>query len=232
MASHIPILNVPGCSLVQADTIQSLVSIAENSTINWQNAYTYIENINDGRGYTCGLVGFTTGTHDLLMVVQELQKRAPDHDLVRYIPALKRVDGTDSTAGLDDFFKAVKTLKSDEHWKMAQWAILMKLYWIPAWDVCKKYRLKTPLALYIIYDTLLNFGEVERTVIAKMKNVRDTELNWLTNFLACKREYMQRKGNLGSVDRVDMQLKLVEQKNENLNRPIHAKCYGDSFVIA
>lgn len=238
-----PVINIPGCSLIQANTIQSLVSIPENSTTDWQSAYTYIENIGDGRGYTCGLVGFTSGTHDLLQVVEELGKLVSTHPLVAFLPVLKRVVNTDSTKGLEGFAKIVKTLKTDENWKKAQWTVLLKLYWNPAWSICKQYRLTSALALYIIYDTYLNFGDVncvirKMTTLDKAKrllpgtyNGKDYDLAWLTEFLKYKLEYMLRKKDVGPTDRVDMQQKLVDDANVDLIRPICAECYKDKFII-
>lgn len=47
----------------------SFVSSAENSTLDYKEQYSYIEDIGDGRGYTAGIIGFTSGTGDLLLVV-------------------------------------------------------------------------------------------------------------------------------------------------------------------
>lgn len=52
------------------DTAFSLVSSAENSTLDYRSTYSYIEDIGDGRGYTCGIIGFTSATGDLLSVVK------------------------------------------------------------------------------------------------------------------------------------------------------------------
>jgi chitosanase len=51
-------------------TALQITSTAENSTKDWTAAYAYIEDIHDGRGYTGGLVGFTTATSN--------HRRAPD----------------------------------------------------------------------------------------------------------------------------------------------------------
>src|SRR5439155_21505160 len=52
------------------DIAMQLVSSAENSSLNWRAQFKYIEDIHDGRGYTAGIIGFCTGTHDLLELVQ------------------------------------------------------------------------------------------------------------------------------------------------------------------
>lgn len=48
----------------------ALVSSAENSDTDYSLQYEYIEDIGDGRGYTAGIIGFTTGIGDLQDVVK------------------------------------------------------------------------------------------------------------------------------------------------------------------
>ena len=76
-----------------------LVSSAENSSLDWRAQYRYIEDIHDGRGYTAGIIGFCSGTGDMLEVVRAYaQKR---RTAARgFLPALRRVNGTDSHKGL------------------------------------------------------------------------------------------------------------------------------------
>lgn len=81
-----------------------LVSSAENSSLDWKAQYQYIEDIGDGRGYTAGIIGFCSGTGDMLDLVELYADRRPGNVLAPYLPALRRVDGTDSHAGLDPNF--------------------------------------------------------------------------------------------------------------------------------
>lgn len=55
-----------------------LVSSAENSSLDWKAQYTYIEDIGDGRGYTGGIIGFCSGTGDMLGVVEDYAGRRPN----------------------------------------------------------------------------------------------------------------------------------------------------------
>lgn len=66
-----------------------IVSSAENSTLNWKGQYSYIEDIKDGRGYTAGIIGFCSGTGDMLRVVRDYTARKPDNVLARYLPSLE-----------------------------------------------------------------------------------------------------------------------------------------------
>ena len=58
-----------------------LVSSAENSSLDWRAQYSYIEDIGDGRGYTAGIIGFCSGTGDMLEVVQAYTAAKPDNVL-------------------------------------------------------------------------------------------------------------------------------------------------------
>ena len=54
-----------------------LVSSAENSSLNWRAQYRYIQDIHDGRGYTAGIIGFCSGTGDMLEVVRAFTRAKP-----------------------------------------------------------------------------------------------------------------------------------------------------------
>ena len=58
-----------------------LVSSAENSSLNWRAQYRYIEDIHDGRGYTAGIIGFCSGTGDMLEVVRAFTRAKPHNGL-------------------------------------------------------------------------------------------------------------------------------------------------------
>src|SRR5262249_20678143 len=67
-----------------------LVSTAENSSLDWKAQYGYIEynvehNDKENRGYTAGIIGFTSRTHDMLELVGYYQKIAPDNPLTTYL---------------------------------------------------------------------------------------------------------------------------------------------------
>src|SRR3954470_14576208 len=77
-----------------------LVSSAENSSLDWRAQYRYIEDIHDGRGYTGGIIGFCSGTGDMLEVVRAYARKRPHSRLAQFRRALRRVNGTASHAGL------------------------------------------------------------------------------------------------------------------------------------
>ena len=83
--------------------IAEMVSVFENGTPEIQ--YAYVENLDDGRGYTAGRAGFCTACGDLLTVVKSYTAQVPDNPLARYLPTLTRLAAAsdDSTNGLDGF---------------------------------------------------------------------------------------------------------------------------------
>ena len=78
-----------------------IVCSAESSSLDWKAQYKYIEDIDDGRGYTAGIIGFCSGTGDMLELVQLYADRKSGNVLQKYLPALRRVNGSDSHSGLD-----------------------------------------------------------------------------------------------------------------------------------
>src|SRR5690348_7004055 len=80
----------------EKDIAMQVVSSAENSSLDWRAQYKYIEDIGDGRGYTAGIIGFCSGTGDMLEVVQAYADAKPGNILAKYLPALRNVNGSDS----------------------------------------------------------------------------------------------------------------------------------------
>src|SRR5690349_2698735 len=81
-----------------------IVATAENSSLDWRAQFGYIEDIGDGRGYTAGIIGFCSGTGDMLELVEAYTAAAPANGLARFLPALRSVNGTASHAGLGSAF--------------------------------------------------------------------------------------------------------------------------------
>ena len=90
-----------------------LVSSAENSSLDWKAQYKYIEDIGDGRGYTAGIIGFCSGTGDMLELVELLHRpqagQRPGRSTCR---PCARSNGSDSHAG-------PRTRTSPGDWKTA-----------------------------------------------------------------------------------------------------------------
>lgn len=219
----------------QLDTIMSLVSIAENGNIFWWTHYDYCENIHDKRGLTCMFFGACSGTGDLLMVFQELKKINPNHGLVKYIPVLIKVNGTDSEQGLQGLATDIKKY-CDTDYQLAQWNICYKLYWKPVIDFSNKNKITNAITIGELYDTCINFGNIS-TITSRVKSPLPinggNESKWLAEFLDVKQYWItvvDKSLNSGQPDRCILWRNIID--NVNLTRPINnLVCYGGKFSL-
>jgi chitosanase len=214
----------------------ALVSIAENSDTNWRKQLNYIEDIQDGRGFTISIVGFCTGTGDFLQVVQRIAQLNSNHPLVKFLPALVAVNATSCHSGLDLLPQEIKRLGTQEStFNQAVFDLVKLLYWGPSQQYCNENNLSSELSRYIIYDTLLNFGTLDY-----FKDIpASKESEYLERFLDVKECVIEQCGNLGDSgkevngvsNRVDMQRAILKQGNFDLTSPLKVDCYGSQFVV-
>lgn len=224
------------------DTTFSLVSSAENSTTDYHKQYRYIEDIGDGRGYTAGIIGFTTGTGDLRQVVLEYQKLRPNNRLVKYLPALKKVQGTASHAGLGKMFvQDWQAAAKDKKFVKAQNIILDRQYMEPALKAAKVDNLG-PLGQYIYYDALVvhgpgndasSFGGIRKQArkLARSPIEGINQAAYLRTFLKVRSQVMRQEKAHSDLSRLDVQMKLIKEQNYVLKRPITWKMYGDKYRL-
>jgi len=145
-------------SPAEKEIAMEIVSSAENSSLDWRAQYRYIEDIHDGRGYTGGIIGFCSGTGDMLEVVQAYAKAKPGDGLARFLPALKRVDGTASHRGLGPpFVRAWRAAAQDPAFQAAQNAERDRVYFDPAVGLAKSDRLGA-LGQFAYYDAAVVHG--------------------------------------------------------------------------
>ena len=145
----------------------ALVSSAENSSTDYAEQYAYIEDIGDGRGYTAGIIGFTTGTGDLLEVVERYTELESENELKKYIPALELVNGTDSHDGLGDSFeKAWIDAAQSKEMIQAQNDILDEQYMNIALQYAREDGLR-PLGQYITMRWWYMEAVTARTVLKR-----------------------------------------------------------------
>src|SRR6478735_10517913 len=155
-----------------------IVCSAENSSLDWKAQYKYIEDIDDGRGYTAGIIGFCSGTHDMLELVELYADRKPNNILQKYLPALRRVDGSDSHAGLDpNYTRDWKTAAKDSVFQQCQNDERDRVYFNPAVSRGKSDGLRT-LGQFCYYDAIVmhgpgsdptSFGGIRKRALAKAK---------------------------------------------------------------
>ncbi|MFK8908099.1 chitosanase [Streptomyces sp. YS-3] len=220
-----------------------LVSSAENSSLNWKAQYKYIEDIDDGRGYTAGIIGFCSGTGDMLDLVELYSAREPGNVLQKYLPALRKVNGSDSHAGLDpNFTKDWKTAASETAFKNAQNDERDRVYFNPAVKQGKADGVGT-LGQFMYYDAIVmhgdggdptSFSSIRKKALAKAKppSQGGDETKYLNAFLDARVWAMKQEEAHSDTSRVDTEQRVFLKKgNLNLNTPLDWKVYGDPYHI-
>ena len=126
--------------------------------LDWKAQYSYIEDIDDGRGYTAGIIGFCSGTGDMLELVQAYTATEPGNPLATYLPALEAVNGTDSHEGLDPgFMDAWVAAAADPVFQAAQDIERDTVYFDPAVAQAKEDGLRA-LGQFAYYDAAVMHG--------------------------------------------------------------------------
>ncbi|MFF7359279.1 chitosanase [Streptomyces sp. NPDC008125] len=222
-----------------------LVSSAENSTLDWQDQYKYIEDIHDGRGYTGGIIGFCSGTGDMLDVVERYTGARPGNALARFVPALRAVDGTPSHAGLGaPFTEAWATSAKDSAFRAAQDEVLDEAYFDPAVDRAEKDGLSA-LGQFIYYDAYVMHGAGDTEGTVGFSSIRrqaraaaDTpaeggdEETYLNAFLDARVAAIAKEPSHTDTSRIETaQRRFVTEGKLQLETPLRWKVYGESFRI-
>ncbi|MGI3203866.1 chitosanase [Streptomyces sp. GLT-R25] len=218
---------------------QRIVSSAENSSLDWRAQYDYIEDIGDGRGYTAGIIGFTTGTHDLLTLVELYTESHPDNALEPYLPALRSVDGSDSHEGLDPgFTTAWKEEAQKDAFKRVQDSQRDRVYFDPAVRLAKSDGLGA-LGQFIYYDAMVMHGPgdpgfhgIRERAMAEADTPAEggDEQSYLDIFLDTRRETM--KSEKRDTTRVDTaQRRFLYDGNLGLRTPLEWKVYGVTYKV-
>ncbi|MFE4823137.1 chitosanase [Streptomyces sp. NPDC056704] len=220
-----------------------LVSSAENSSLDWKAQYKYIEDIGDGRGYTAGIIGFCSGTGDMLDLVELYTRRKPGNVLAKYLPALREVNGGDSHQGLDPGFPADwRRAAQDTAFQQAQNDERDRVYFNPAVAQGKTDGIGV-LGQFTYYDAIVmhgdggdstSFSNIRRRALAKAKPPAQggNEVTYLNAFLDARVWAMKQEEAHSDTTRVDTEQRVFLQKrNLNLDPPLDWKVYGDSYHI-
>jgi chitosanase len=217
-----------------------LVSSAENSTLKWRSQYGYIEDIGDGRGYTAGIVGFCSGTSDMLALVTEYTRRKPGNKLARYLPALRTVDGSDSHAGLDPGYPAAwRAAAADPVFQKTQEDERDRMYFDPSVALATADRVRA-LGQFAYYDAAVMHGmsglrSIRNAAlkVARTPKQGGDETAWLAAFLDARVKEMQTEEAHSDTTRVDTaQRVFLRNGNLDLNPPLTWKVYGDRYSIS
>ena len=225
------------------DWAMQIVCSAENSSLNWKAQFGYIEDIGDGRGYTAGIIGFCSGTGDMLGVVERYSTLAPRNLLAKFLPALRAVDGTPSHKGLENaFVQAWKTSARDPLFQKAQTEVRDTVYFAPAVMQAKADGLRA-LGQFIYYDAIvmhgggddaLGFNAIRKNALKKVKTPAQdgNEAAYLNAFLDARIIAMKAEAAHSDTSRINTaQRVFVRQGNLNFDAPLVWKVYGEKFQI-
>ncbi|KAI8078960.1 lysozyme-like domain-containing protein [Gilbertella persicaria] len=224
---------------------QLITNVFENG--NTVIGYAAIEKLGDCRGYTCGYIGFTTGTNDAYAVVKEYVNRSPNATIKQYLPELKRLSQflfgdpeRDNTSNLTGFMEAWKTAScQDPEFDQTQLDVGHSMYLEPALKYAASVGVHTNLGKAIFYDTIVQHGwqyvepmiNLPRIIeLTGPRNSNEAEQSYLTRFLTTRRQlvccYPSSVWN-DSADRMQDLQSLVDDwlRNKDLNHPITLKIF-------
>jgi chitosanase len=236
---------------------EAIISSFENSTT--ALPYAAAHRLDDGRGITAGRAGFTSGTHDLLQVVQRYEAMAGSSTpLGRYLPALQAIDaqvqdggdGADTT-GLDGFEDVwATTSRTDPRLNQAQDAVFDDLYFRPAMDQARTLGLTSALGQLFLLDAAVEHGtENDPDGLPTMIHETTAEQGggpapgdrgaaWLRSFLAVRRTHLQHPADPDtaevwqeSIPRLDTLGTLLDQQRFDLATPLSWDFAGQRFQV-
>ncbi|HKU67612.1 MAG TPA: chitosanase [Candidatus Baltobacteraceae bacterium] len=240
----------PSAAVITPDQklrMERLSSVFENGTIAF--AYGYAENIGDGRGITCGRVGFTTGTGDWYQVVKAYTALEPANPLAAYLSRLAQIASgpqpNPDTTGLDGMIAATAAAGTDPVMQSVQDQFVDTLIYNPALQIAGQVGATSALSVADIYDGVLTNGQgsdpdsIEAIVSAATIAAHGTpksgvrESDWLSAFDAARRNDMLHPAYsatsaawAAAVGRLDVYDKLIATGNWNLQGPIDTLTYG------
>ncbi|MEH1163779.1 chitosanase [Micromonospora sp. CPCC 205539] len=221
------------------DIAMQIVSAAENSSLDWRAQFSYIEDIGDGRGYTAGIIGFCSGTGDMLELVEAYTRTKPGNVLASYLPALRAVDGSDSHAGLDpNYPRDWRTAANDSVFRAAQEAERDRVYFNPSVRDGKTDGVRA-LGQFAYYDAAVMHGyegmrQIRSRALARTKPPAQggDERTWLNAFLDERVIEMKKEEAHSDTSRVDTaQRVFLNNGNFTLTTPLVFAVYGDQYRI-
>jgi chitosanase len=231
-----------------------IVQTAENSTKDWTTTYNYIQDIGDQRGYTGGLIGFTSATGDMLQLVQRyVQLKPTSNPLSSYLTGLQNCANVGygsgaSSAAASNLGTAFQTAwasaaNTDPLFRQAQRELRKSIYW----DDALKNALQdgvSPLGLALHYDVLVNHGPgtdsesyggiiaAARASTSKPPSAGGTESAYLTKICDLRDAVLQSWGDYQSDGRSTIYRSLISAGKFSLLTPFSWSVYGDSYTMS
>ena len=241
-----------GLTPEQRHRAEALTSLFENGTLALQ--YGYAEQLGDGRGITAGRAGFTSGTGDMLLVVQAYTDQVATHPLARYMPRLKQINAgevpPDTVTGLEGLEPAWADAAADARFRAAQDAVVDRLYYDPAMAHADALGVASALGRAVLYDTIIQHGDgddldglpalIARTGTQVQGDPAHgvAEKRWLKAFLAMRRADLLNPYDPAtqavwaeSVGRVDALASILVAGNMALRGPFRLHAGGYDIVV-
>ena len=238
-------------SACQLSIVQQLTNTFENSQFHF--AFDYCENIQDGRGYTSGIIGFTTGTKDAFEVIQSYQEKPQcTKEFNQFMPKLQSLSkteaNTDDVKGLEGYCNSWTKASFNGAFRETQLDKMKQMYLNPALEWARKLSLQSPLAIGQLYDTAVQHGvegkdgleDIIKRTRAKAPSRGGRESKWLKAFLKQRKrvlchphEKSSKKAWCESKTRVDSYLHALDNQMQfsdrlealdNDGKPIQIKC--------
>lgn len=256
---------VPGDSINAATTTDlrqpvcqemafEIVQTAENSTTDWTSTYSYIQDIGDDRGYTGGLVGFTSATGDMLQLVQAYVAAKPtSNTLASYVSGLQQCANVGFGSGAsaaaaqnlgNGYLTAwANAANSDPVFRRIQREFRKSMYW----DDCLTQALADgvgPLGLALHYDVLVNHGPgsdsesyggiiaAARASTSKPPSAGGSETAYLTKICDLRDAVLQGWGDFQTDGRSGIYRGLISAGKLTLLTPFSWSVYGDSYTMS
>lgn len=140
---------------------QQLTNVFENGTP--AANYRYVKRLGDGRGFTCGRIGFTTATGDALEVIEQLTKKRRSNALARFLPTLRHLAARESgaTSCLRGFERSWKTEARQSDFRHIQDETAFRLYGVPALRYANRVGVRSVLGIECLFDSALQHGDGE-----------------------------------------------------------------------
>jgi len=220
--------------------------------------YDYVQDLNDGRGYTAGCIGFNVRSGTVRDVIERYTKLRPVNALSTYthniylLESVPEIDHQTLDAMLPNFVMAWQTVaRSDALFRQAQDQAVNEGFAASVREA-DALGIRSALGRAIIYDTSVQHGgedagqpdpdslpPMARKATAALGGgpLAVGEKRWLTRFLKERRKILSNPNDPNtkgawatSVDRVDTFLMLLKQGNMDLHGPLDTRPYFDAVI--